>query len=105
MMKLIRFRPKYSFDNRSLVAKMVNLSPYGNISTYRYGIGDPTSDYYVGNSVLATLTSAADYILRIDMWDTNNNYYHAEFDTFHVSTNLTTYCETVDNCLLYIIKW
>jgi hypothetical protein len=52
---------------------------------YAAGFGKPDTEYWLGNNLLASLTSARNYRLRVDIGDFNNGKAYAEYAGFKVS--------------------
>ena len=63
---------------------------------YKTGFGQPDGEFWIGNDNLHFLTTQDNYILRLDMWDLENNYYIAEYDFFKVDEESTNYRLHID---------
>ncbi|XP_055929093.1 angiopoietin-4-like [Argiope bruennichi] len=63
-----------------------------NWDHYKNGFGDVSSgDFWLGNEILHLLTTDDDYILRIDLWDSEGKYKYAEYNTFEVLAEKDNY--------------
>ena len=51
---------------------------------FRFGFGDPTTEYWLGNENLHYLTNQKNYRLHISMWDLDNQYWYAEYGYFRI---------------------
>ncbi|KAH9492533.1 hypothetical protein Btru_046364 [Bulinus truncatus] len=63
---------------------------------YEKGFGTICSDFWLGNSLLYTLTSQDKYELRVDMVFEGQRFY-AQYDNFKVSSKKTHYTLTLGN--------
>ena len=62
---------------------------------YKDGFGNPKSEFWIGNEALHKLTSQINYTLIIEMWDKENKYWVARYDTFKLSSESEGYRLTV----------
>ena len=54
-------------------------------SGYKRGFGSITSNYWLGNGPISHITTKGSYGVRVDMWDTSNQYDFAEYHAFEVN--------------------
>ncbi|XP_076076373.1 microfibril-associated glycoprotein 4-like [Mytilus galloprovincialis] len=64
---------------------------YRDWDAYKDGFGDLKTDFWLGNEHLNKLTEQGYYILRIDMWDFEDNHKYATYDTFVVRNEKSGY--------------
>ena len=63
---------------------------------YKTGFGQPDGEFWIGNDNLHYLTTQDNYLLHIDMWDLENNYYVAQYSYFKVDEESTNYRLHID---------
>ena len=64
---------------------------------YKDGFGDPNKNYWAGNEHIFYLTNQANYSLKIDMIDTDNRMWIAEYKEFSISNEQNKYALHVDS--------
>jgi len=60
-------------------------------SDYVSGFGSLTKEFWLGNDRLASLTTARQYNLRVDLGDWSNAYRYAEYNRFKISDSNDKY--------------
>ncbi|XP_074655913.1 uncharacterized protein LOC141909368 [Tubulanus polymorphus] len=51
---------------------------------YKFGFGDPSAEFWIGNEYLHWLTAQDQYMLYIGLWDVEDVYTYAIYDSFFV---------------------
>ncbi|XP_041377007.1 slit homolog 3 protein-like [Gigantopelta aegis] len=64
---------------------------------YKYGFGELSGDFWWGNELLHTFTSAKATVMRVDMWDWKANHAYALYDSFLVDDETHNYTIHVGN--------
>ena len=59
--------------------------------SYKYGFGNPNSEFWLGNDNLHHLTDSDDVMLRFDQEDFEGNITYAEYTTFKVADEADKY--------------
>ena len=59
--------------------------------SYKYGFGNPNSEFWLGNDNLHHLTDSDDVMLRVDLEDFEGNITYAEYTTFKVADEADKY--------------
>ncbi|KAF8782031.1 Protein scabrous like protein [Argiope bruennichi] len=66
-------------------------------SEYRNGFGDLNAEFWIGNNPLHLLTRKRRMKLHIDMWDIQERYFYAEYQTFLIRSELDQYAIEISN--------
>ena len=67
-----------------------------NWTAYRDGFGEPGGEYWIGNEAMHLLTANQNYSLFIDITDSENNTWFANYDYFAISSIDNRYSLAVD---------
>ena len=68
-----------------------SVSFYRDWSSYKYGFGYTSSEFWLGLENIRRLTSSEDYELRIDMEDFTGTTVYAEYTLFEVGSEGSNY--------------
>lgn len=58
---------------------------------YRNGFGDPAGEYWLGLERIHLMTSRKPYMLRVEVQDWENHWYHAEYQVFRIDAENESY--------------
>jgi len=58
---------------------------------YSLGFGDPLGNFWIGNSYLQSILAQKRYVLRIDMYDWEENHRYAEYNDFLIGGQACKY--------------
>ena len=58
---------------------------------YAFGFGNPNTEYWFGNDNIYRMTNYANYSLRVDLWDWDDNHVYALYDYFRIDGEKESY--------------
>ena len=58
---------------------------------YAFGFGNPNSEYWLGNENMYWMTNYANYSLRIDLWDWEDNHAYVMYEYFRLNSEKEFY--------------